>query len=290
MGLSVESIQVPAEWRELDVEDLSGTIMVIGDSNSGKSTFTRWLVAYLCRFHDRVGWLDGDMGQTTLGVPTTLNLAVVTNWDGPLPRPDGAFFVGSTSPKRHMLPTLVGVQLLREQALAQGATAVVVDTTGLVAPEAGGGALKEWKIAMLRPTTIIALQRERELEHILAPLRRETHMALHSFHVVDAVRSRSPEGRAKRRRTLFFDYFSEALLERIRIRDLPVYGLERVCPQRLVSFQDREGLSIALGVIRSVSAGVLEIFTPPRQKNEVASLRVGDLRLDPDSGEELIST
>lgn len=282
--MSVESIQVPAEWRELGVENLSGTIMVIGDSNSGKSTFTRWLVARLCRFHDRVGWLDGDMGQTTLGVPTTLNLAVVSNWDGPLPRPDAAFFVGSTSPKRHMLPTLVGVQLLRERALAQETTALVVDTTGLVAPMAGGGALKEWKIAMLRPTTIIALQRERELEHILAPLRRETHMALHSFPVVDAVRSRSPEGRAKRRRTLFLDYFSEALLERIRIRDLPVYGLEKVCPQRLVSFQDRWGLSLALGVIRSVSAGVLEIFTPLRQTNEVASLRVGDLRLDSDSG------
>jgi polynucleotide 5'-hydroxyl-kinase GRC3/NOL9 len=290
MGLSVESVQVPAEWRELDVEDLSGTIMVIGDSNSGKSTFTRWLVAHLCRFHDRVGWLDGDMGQTTLGVPTTLNLAVVSDWNGPLPKPDAAFFVGSTSPKRHMLPTLVGIQLLREQALVQGATAVVVDTTGLVAPEAGGGALKEWKIAMLRPTTIIALQRERELEHILAPLRRETRVALHSFPVVDAVRPRSPEGRAKRRRTLFLDYFSEALSKRIPIGDLPVYGLENLCPKRLVSFQDREDLSLALGVIRSVSAGVLEIFTPLRQTNEVASIRVGDLRLDPDSGEELIST
>lgn len=286
--MSVESIQVPVEWRELDVEDLSGTIMVIGDSNSGKSSFTRWLVALLSRFHDRVGWLDGDMGQTTLGVPTTLNLAVVSNWDGPLPRPDAAFFVGSTSPKRHMLPTLVGVQLLSERALAQGATAVVVDTTGLVAPEAGGGALKEWKIAMLRPTTIIALQRKRELEHILAPLRREARMALHSFPVVEAARSRSPEGRAKRRRALFLDYFSEALSERIRIRDLPVYGMDKVCPQRLVSFQDQEGFSLALGVVRSVSAGVLEIFTPPRQTNEVAGLRVCDLRLDPGSGEELL--
>lgn len=288
MVTSAESIQVPSEWLELDLESLSGTIMVIGGSNSGKSTFVRWLVARLCRFHGRVGWLDGDVGQTTLGVPTTLNLAVVSNWDGSLPLPDATFFVGSTSPQRHMLPTLVGVQLLRERALAEEATAVVVDTTGLVDPMAGGGALKEWKIALLRPKTVIAMQKEQELEHILAPLRCDSGMAIHVFPVVDAVRPRSPEERARRRRKLFLDYFSGALSERLSIRDFPVYGLEKICPKRLMSFQDREGFSLALGVIRSASPDMLEISTPLRQKNKVASLRVGDLRLDLETGEELL--
>lgn len=41
MVTSAESIQVPSEWLELDLESLSGTIMVIGGSNSGKSTFVR---------------------------------------------------------------------------------------------------------------------------------------------------------------------------------------------------------------------------------------------------------
>lgn len=284
---SVESIQVPAGWLDLDLEGMSGTIMVIGASNSGKSTFVRWLVPRLCRHHGRVGWLDGDVGQTTLGVPTTLTLAVVSNWDGPLPLPDAAFFVGSTSPQRHMLPTLVGMQLLRERALAEGATAVVADTTGLVAPMAGGGALKEWKIALLRPKMVIALQREQELEHILSPLHREPGLVLHIFPVVDAARPRSPEERARRRRKLFLDYFSTALSEKICIRDLPVYGLEKVCPKRLVSFQDGEGFSLGLGLIRSASRSVLEIFTPLPQKSKVVSLRVGDLRLDSETGEEL---
>ncbi len=55
-----------------------------------------------------------------------------------------------------------------------------------------------------------------------------------------------------------------------------------------MSFQDREGFSLALGVIRSASPDMLEISTPLRQKNKVASLRVGDLRLDLETGEELL--
>ena len=132
-----------------------------------------------------------------------------------------------------MLPTVVGAKLLQEKALAQGATAVVMDTTGLVAPAAFGGALKDWKIAMLRPKTIIAFQRGGELEYILAPLRRESELALHIFPVCDAVRPKSPEERASRRRKRFIDYFSTAQFEKIKLMDLPVYGLDRVCPGRL---------------------------------------------------------
>ncbi len=87
---------------------------------------------------------------------------------------------------------------------------------------------------------------------------------------------------------LFLDYFSGALSERLRIRGFPVYGLEKICPKRLMSFQDREGFSLALGVIRSASPDMLLISTPLRQKNKVASLRVGDLRLDLETGEKLL--
>lgn len=46
-----------------------------GRTDSGKSTFVRWLGGELCRCRVRVGWLDADIGQSTLGLPATMNLA-----------------------------------------------------------------------------------------------------------------------------------------------------------------------------------------------------------------------
>ena len=92
----------------------------------------------------KVGWLDGDIGQATLGVPGSVGLALLDAAGEERPRAEKSFFVGAVSPRGHMLPLLVGLRRLRDHALAAGAVTVLVDTTGLVAAEAGGGALKEW--------------------------------------------------------------------------------------------------------------------------------------------------
>jgi polynucleotide 5'-kinase involved in rRNA processing len=54
-----------------------------------------------------------------------------------------------------------------------------VDTTGLVDPSQGGKALKQWKIELRAPTTVIGLQRRQELEPILIRFG-ETHWDLQS--------------------------------------------------------------------------------------------------------------
>lgn len=274
-------------WGDIDTGRISGTVIVIGASDRGKSTLVRWLVERLCQNHERVGWLDGDIGQATLGVPSTMNLAVINNAPTQLPRPHATFFVGSTSPKGHMLPTLVGVQRLRERALADGATAVVVDTTGMVTEEAGGRALKHWKIELLRPATVIALQRGYELKHILAPLKRDRRLTLHIFPPAKAVRTRSTEQRASRRSLLFRHYFRSAIKQAVRYTGLAVYGLERADRRSLVAFQDGEGFALALGVVLSIRREVLEVLTPLSDMTKVASLRLGALRINPVTGEEV---
>lgn len=281
-------IQVPANWEALEPERLTGTILVLGATDRGKSTLVRWLAERLLVRHGRVGWLDGDIGQSSLGVPSTMNLALLDGPPSGLPRPCKRFFVGAVSPRGHMLPVLVGAQRLRQEAQAAGASAVLVDTTGLVAAEAGGGALKEWKIELLRPQTVIAVQEERELEHLLAPLRRERRLTLHVLEPAAAVRRRSPEERAARRARLFRDYFAGAVAMRLALGGKPVYGLEKVVPGQLLSLNDAEGFSVSLGIILGRSGGVLEILTPLADLREVAGVRIGDLRLDPETGEDLV--
>ena len=50
--------------------------MIIGASDTDKSTLARHLYQELCRRGCRAAYLDADMGQSTLGLPTTLNLAL----------------------------------------------------------------------------------------------------------------------------------------------------------------------------------------------------------------------
>ncbi|MFQ5855836.1 MAG: Clp1/GlmU family protein, partial [Anaerolineae bacterium] len=258
------SIQVPPEWKQLNLAQMAGTIVVIGQTDSGKSTFVRWLVSQLCRYHEHVGWLDADVGQSTLGVPTTMNLAVVSEPPTRLPPPDATFFVGATSPRGHMLPAVVGTHKLQERARQMGASAIVVDTTGMVAQEVGGGALKHWKIALLEPATIIAIQRHGELVHILIPLVRAPGLMVHIFPVAKAVNRKSIDERVKHRREQFRRYFADAAPLTINYSQLPAYDLEQAGRQRLLAVQDRQGFTIALGVITGMSTREMTIVTPTR--------------------------
>jgi polynucleotide 5'-hydroxyl-kinase GRC3/NOL9 len=110
---AIAGIDVPPAWERLDLAHLAGTIVVIGATDSGKTTFVRWLVAQLGRHHECVGWLDADVGQSTLGLPTTMNLAVVSQPLAEVPAPDACFFVDNTSPRGHMLPAVVGAHKLQ---------------------------------------------------------------------------------------------------------------------------------------------------------------------------------
>jgi polynucleotide 5'-hydroxyl-kinase GRC3/NOL9 len=280
-------IQVPAAWTALEPERLVGAVMIIGATDSGKSTLVRWLAERLLVCHGRMGWLDGDIGQSSLGVPSTMSLALLDGAPEGLLRPRKSFFVGAVSPRGHMLPLLVGAQRLRQLAQAAGATALVVDTTGLVAAEAGGGALKEWKIELLQPQTVIAVQAERELEHLLAPLRRDRRITLHVLEPAAAVRRRSPEERAAWRARLFRDYFAGGETVRMVLRGRPVYGLEKAVPGQLLSLNDAEGFSVSLGIILGRRGEELEILTPAADLRQVAGVRIGDLRLDPGTGNEI---
>lgn len=280
-----KSIRIPSAWEALEPERISGTILVVGASDRGKSTLVRWLVERLLRRRQRVGWLDGDIGQSTLGVPSTMNLAVLERFAKD-PRPLQTFFVGAVSPRGHMLPTLVGLELLKELAVKQGATAIVVDTTGLVAEEAGGGNLKQWKIELLRPVAVIAPQRNGELEHILAPLRRDRRFTLYDLPVAEGVVARSAEERAGRRRLLFRRYFENSRTLEINRKEVPVYGGGPFHPGRLLAFQDGGGLTLGLGTVSAEGRGGLEIRTPMYDPSAVASLRLGSILLDPSTGEE----
>jgi polynucleotide 5'-hydroxyl-kinase GRC3/NOL9 len=292
-------ISLPREWERIRPESLEGTIMVIGESDTGKTTFARYLFLQLCRCNSRVAFLDCDVGQSTLGLPTTMNLALSGSEPSafpPVPSPvEGSegktwsYFVGATSPRGHMLPTVIGARKLQEKAQELGAEAIVVDTTGLVSRAAGGGALKQWKIELLEPSVLVGLARGPELEHILWPWRWDKRVRVYdlpvSGHVIEKTRTR----RITHREGKFLRYFQKAHTLRVPFREVVVFGIEMMAGGRLLAFQDDQGFARALGVAKAYDrkGQELTVATPLPGLEGISSIRFGLLKLDPMTGQEL---
>jgi polynucleotide 5'-hydroxyl-kinase GRC3/NOL9 len=284
----VAEIVVPAQWVRLSEEDLCGTVIVIGASDTGKSTLAGFLYKALCRRGSRTAFLDADVGQSTLGLPTTLNLAMGQGAGDDRFPPQGArasYFVGATTPRGHMLPVVVGTHRLQQEALGRGADCVVVDTSGLVDPAQGGKALKQWKVELLAPQVVIGLSRGPELEPILWPLRRDPRVRSVEIPVSPYVSRRSREVRIARRRERWERYLASAHERELDLRRYAVYDLERMAVGAVVAFLDARGLAVDLGVVRKVDRqrGAAVVLTPLASMEGVGSVRVGVERWDLES-------
>ncbi len=285
-------INLPREWERIRPEALQGTIMVIGESDTGKTTLARYLFLQLCRCHSRVAFLDCDVGQSTLGLPTTMNLALSGgDWSAFPPQGDRfSYFVGATSPRGHMLPTVIGAGKLQQKAQELGAEAIVVDTTGLVSREAGGGALKQWKIELLEPWVLVGLARGPELEHILWPWRWDKRVRVYDLPVSEYVNEKPRTKRITNREEKFRRYFQMAHTLTVPFRQVVVFGIEMMAAGRLLAFQDDQGFAVALGVAKAYDRKGQELIvtTPLPSLEGVSSIRFGSLKLDPTTGQELV--
>jgi polynucleotide 5'-hydroxyl-kinase GRC3/NOL9 len=281
----IVDIEIPLAWERLTLAGLGGLVLVVGAPDTGKSTFARYLYRRLHERHERVAFVDGDVGQATLGPPTTMTLALGNPGDDSFPPAGPCYrvFIGAVSPRGHMLPTVVGAHRLAQKAREEGATAIVFDTTGLVDPAQGGGELKRAKIDLLRPAVIVGIQRGNELEHLLLPLRRS-----HRSHVIDLPAARAagrrevPE-RQEHRATAFRRYFESAHTLEIAWQRLAVFPYPAFAPHRLAALEDQDGFALALGLIlaNDPARGVIALRTPLASLEHVDAIHLSDLALDP---------
>lgn len=280
-------IDVPPAWERLTLSLLNGVILVVGAPDTGKSTFARYLYRRLHEHHERVAFVDGDVGQATLGPPTTMTLALGLPGDDSFPPagPRYRIFVGSISPRRHMLPTVVGAYRLVHKAREEGATAIVFDTTGLVNPDQGGGELKRAKIDLLRPTAVVGIQRKDELEYLLVPLRRSRRTRVIDLPAAPAANRREVLERRAHRAEAFRRYFEGAHTLEVAWQRLAVFPYPAFTPYRLVALEDKDGFVLALGLVLASdpARGAITLRTPLDSLEGVDAIHLGDLALDPNT-------
>lgn len=185
-------------------------VMVVGAVDTGKSTFCAFLARRLWEQGTKVAVVDADLGQSDIGLPTTIGMGFVERTierlrDIPC---HAAYFVGNTSPVGHLLPTVTGTKLMTERALASGAEAVIVDTDGLVHGGAGW-ALKQYTFELLRPTHVVLIQRADELAAFAMQWAGIVWTGLLKVPVPDAVTQKTREQRKQFREQRFREWLAQ---------------------------------------------------------------------------------
>ena len=264
-----------------------GVILLVGGLDSGKSTLASRIARASIEAGLQVGFLDADVGQSTVGPPATVGLRMcrsVQDLDpASLARADRLAFVGATSPQGHLLPLVVGTRLLLDEAREQGADTVVTDTTGLVSG-VYGQLLKFHKIAVLRPDLVVGLERGEELQPLLGVVRRFFAAEVLTLRVHADVVPASVEQRATNREDSMRGYFREPL-QRFRVKPtvfvpaLPALFDLAVLDHLLVGLSDGKGSCIGVGYLEYLAEeGALRLISPVAEAPK--ALILGSVRLE----------
>lgn len=256
-------------------------ILIIGETDTGKSLFTTFLANSLVESKLKVGVVDADLGQSDIGPPTTVGLGLVSQPIDRLGEAEvvGLYFVGSTSPQGHLLPTVIGTKKMVEKALVLGVDRVLVDTSGLIQGELGRN-LKQHKIDLIDPDLLLCLQRGGESEHILRPYGQGRRPEILRLAPGPAGRKRSQEERRQHRERTLQAYFHGARplpldLSKVVLTQPSLYVGQPLPPRQL---DEISGITDDMILWAERRGGELTLVTPDPLRE--AQLRQAQKRFD----------
>ena len=195
------------EWDETleKIATSSGTSVILGGTDVGKTTFCRLLVNRLVEKEKNVAIIDADVGQSEVGPPTCIGMAFVEKKIATLSelQVQALAFVGSVNPSNFLPEHIAGVVKLAAQI---GDKTLVVDTSGYIQGY-NAHRLMRIELDLLAPSHIIALQRKDELRPILQSVRHRRDCTIHTPSIPSIIGKKTAFFRANRREMRFASYF-----------------------------------------------------------------------------------
>jgi len=286
---------MPEDWADKIAQQLltrgliqTGICLILGASDTGKTTLTAALAKYLVSQagkKDRVGIIDADIGQSHIGPPTTVGWALLDS-----PRVDfselavgGISFVGDITPVGHLLQlTAAIVQCVRQVSEAAGL--MIIDTPGFISGPAA--AALWWTVQqILKPKLILAVRHNDELSDILAGLH-ALDLQLERIESPPQIRRKSPEDRRSYRQSRFAKYFQDSRLYNISLNDMAIQSGRNLNREgllsRLVALRDGEGTDVTIGVITDWQKGdnIVVVKAPQLDIRRIRCLVVGNVTLN----------
>jgi polynucleotide 5'-hydroxyl-kinase GRC3/NOL9 len=257
----VDGSTIPPSWNtplELitSVQSRPMVILVVGQADSGKSSFCTYLVNKLLDGKSHVAVLDGDLGQSDIGPSATIGYGIATKPITKLYniRLINAFFVGHTSPMKAISKILEGLTTMKTELLTLQPNYVIINTDGLVSGEFGAQ-YKTALVQQLKPDIIVGLQINDELSMLISNL--EVPVVL--IEPSSALSNRTPEKRKSLREMSYIRYLRRAKLHCYPISQLKVEPRSAVpknqVPEKgiLVGLYGYGNKFLGIGVLRFVN-------------------------------------
>lgn len=241
-------------------------LLLLGASDTGKTTWTLEAVRALTGQGKTVAVLDCDLGQSEIGPPGTVGVTLA------LPHPHASLrslrdlaplalgFVGATSPARHVLQWCAAATQMARAAWRLHPDLLLVDTCGWVqGPEAVDA--KHALADLLRPHTVFAFRREGEIDPLLRVFAHLSPPDIHCVTPAAEAGRKTSAARATRRMARFAKAMEQAQemtlpWEQFAFRGTRL-GLGEAVPHHVQQFISQTLRARVLHAEQSASAGLL---------------------------------
>ncbi|MEM3578719.1 MAG: Clp1/GlmU family protein [Candidatus Bathyarchaeia archaeon] len=216
----VEGNTIPPSWEEAykelaAIQKRPSTVLILGNVDSGKTSFCTYLTNKLINDGWKVAILDGDLGQSDIGPPCTVAYAVVSKPVTDLFNLEAvnAYFVGVTSPSKALEKVIHGVTSLKNEILKHSPDYIVVNTDGWVEGEDAVN-YKLQIVERVNPDIVFGIQQNETLTPLSAAIKNFKTFIVES---PQTIRQRSREKRRSLRELGYIKYLKSAKVQSIRL-------------------------------------------------------------------------
>ncbi len=225
----VDGSTIPSSWTEsaeqlLEIQTKTAIGLVLGTVDSGKSSFCTYLINRILADKRKVAVLDGDLGQSDVGPPSTIAYAIVSK---PLTdlfnlQARSACFIGETSPGNVTEEMIRGLSLLKKEIIVKDLDFLIVNTDGWTEGECAVN-YKLRLIEELSPDLIFSIQQQDELGPIINGLGRFRIISVES---PSAIRQRDREKRKSLRELGYKKYLRTPRVQSLSLSWVKIEGDE----------------------------------------------------------------
>lgn len=272
-----------AEVPKIVVEERTGLVFILGAADTGKTTLLKLLAESFLGLGLRVGLVDADVGQSTIGPPTTIGMALAQDKPADFFWPQKMYFIGDNNPVGHLIDVLVGSKLMVDESAKRSPDVVIFDSSGLVQPPYGT-VLKYHKIELMKPQVVIALEKGTELAPIVTWLMGCTGVKVLRVRPPSEVKPKSVAKRARYREEQYGRYLKNSVSLVLNRADLSLYPPDFLNAKAdltglVVGIQDDKWNTLSIGIIDDLSRETVSVFAPFPEGAGVCGLLAGSIKL-----------
>lgn len=223
-----EGSTIPASWEKacnttLALDEKPVIVVVMGEVDSGKTSFCTYLANTALKEKRRVAIIDADLGQSDIGPPSTIGFCRLTLpiRDPFLLKAENAYFIGTTTPSGALNKVVDKLAKMKDEGIKKAVDFLVINTDGWVLGEEA----VRYKLRLTKhiaPSVVVGIQQQDELTPILTALKGIKVISIES---PQAIKKRDREKRKILRELSYKKYLKGAKVQSFPLSWVKVEGI-----------------------------------------------------------------